>query len=211
MPKKRPKPGKGSAYEREFCKKLSLWWSNGRREDIFWRTSQSGGRATTRAKKDQTTVGQYGDIAATDPIGAPLMEVVTIELKRGYPRATIHDLLDKSNGAAQQQFEKWVEQVRESARLASSFSWMLVTKRDRRESLVWIPKSLATKLSLQHFGGIMGPNFNSDRVPANEFPTAFLFYFITLDDWIRCIKPNQIKALAREHQDGWESTKEHRK
>ncbi len=59
---------KGSNFEREICKLLSLWWTNDKRDDIFWRTSGSGARATTRSKTKQKTFGQYGDVQATDPI-----------------------------------------------------------------------------------------------------------------------------------------------
>ena len=49
------KPGygkqKGGEYERTVCKKLSLWVSNGTRDDIFWRSAMSGGRATLQRKK----------------------------------------------------------------------------------------------------------------------------------------------------------------
>ena len=44
------KSQKGGAWEREFSKYLSLWITEGERDDVFWRSSQSGGRATQRAK-----------------------------------------------------------------------------------------------------------------------------------------------------------------
>jgi len=75
---------KGSSFEREVCKQLSLWWTKGEREDIFWRTAGSGARATTRAKSGKTTARSYGDVIAIDPIGDPLIKEVTIEIKRGY-------------------------------------------------------------------------------------------------------------------------------
>ena len=85
---------KGSEFEREFCKDLSLWWTDQERDDIFWRSSNSGGRATVRAKVGRTTAGQYGDVAAIDFDGLPLLELMTMELKRGYSKNTIQDLVD---------------------------------------------------------------------------------------------------------------------
>ena len=130
---------KGSAFEREFCKDLSLWWSLGEREDIFWRSSNSGGRATVRSYVGKTTAGQYGDVAAIDPIGNPFLELVTIELKRGYSIFTIQDVFDKKPKAAQQQWSTWYEQTVTSAKNAGSHSWLLITRRDQRDPLVYMP------------------------------------------------------------------------
>jgi hypothetical protein len=51
---------KGSAFEREVCKRLSLWVTSNRRSDVFWRSAMSGGRATIHG----TQVQQCGDICA---------------------------------------------------------------------------------------------------------------------------------------------------
>jgi len=75
---------KGSQFEREVSKELSLWWSGGTRLDIFWRTPGSGAMAKTRSKTGGSALGQHGDIQATDPIGQPMIDVCSIELKKGY-------------------------------------------------------------------------------------------------------------------------------
>lgn len=131
--------GKGSAYEREFCKELSLWWTNGNTDDVFWRSSNSGGRATLRAAKGKRTSGQHGDVAATDVDGVPLMELLTMELKRGYSKFTIQDVMDRKPYSAIQKWEEWLHQVWTSAANAGSCSWLLVTQRDRRDALVYMP------------------------------------------------------------------------
>jgi len=79
------KPGggkqKGSTFEREMCKKLSLWVSEGKHDDLFWRSAMSGGRATVRAKKGQTTASGHGDITAVTPGGNVLTDKYVIECK----------------------------------------------------------------------------------------------------------------------------------
>jgi hypothetical protein len=79
------KPGggkqKGSSFEREMCKKLSLWVSEGKHDDLFWRSAMSGGRATVRAKKGQTTASGHGDITAVTPGGNVLTDKYVIECK----------------------------------------------------------------------------------------------------------------------------------
>ena len=130
---------KGSSYERELCKRLSLWWTGGKRDDVFWRSSGSGARAKVRGRAGRDTAGQHGDMAATDPIGKPLIDLFTVEMKRGYSEHTIQDLIDKPKAGGVQVFEDFLAQTIESYEQAGSRSWMLITRRDRREALVWMP------------------------------------------------------------------------
>lgn len=79
------KPGggkaKGSSFEREICKDLSLWITGGGRDDIFWRSAMSGGRASVAFKKGGSNISQTGDICAVDPIGDPMVKKFFIECK----------------------------------------------------------------------------------------------------------------------------------
>ena len=137
---KKPKgSSKGYPFEREVCKKLSLWWTNGKRDDVFWRTSGSGARATSRTKKKQETFGQYGDVQATDPIGQPLIDAFTIEIKRGCNKATASNLLDSSARMSEQQFLSFVAQATRSCMEAGSWAWAIIHKRDQREILITLP------------------------------------------------------------------------
>lgn len=137
---------KGSEYERQVCKQLSQWWTASAREDVFWRSSNSGGRATVRGRKGKGTFGSYGDIAAVDPIGQMLLEVVTIELKRGYSKCSVADLLDADRTSGHHQFGDFINQAMEAAERAGSFSWMLVQRRNKRKSLAFFPAELYRKL-----------------------------------------------------------------
>lgn len=192
------KSGKGSSFEREICKKLSLWWSDGQREDIFWRTSGSGARAKTRSKKGQSTFGQAGDIQATDPIGQPLIDVCTIELKRGYSKSTFADLADKPKGAKPQLYEEFIEQASTDCLNAGSFSWMLITKRDRREALVFVPYQFADNLCSYCYG--WGKVLSSVVViPPRDGKEGIAIY--TLDHFLETATPKVIKEI---HSNGKE-------
>jgi hypothetical protein len=68
---------KGSQFEREFGKKLSLWWSNGEDAFIFSRRGGSGG--SFRDKKGHS--GSSGDIMADKPSGEPFTLRYSVELK----------------------------------------------------------------------------------------------------------------------------------
>ena len=137
---------KGSSFEREICKLLSDWWSYGKRDDIFWRTAGSGAMAKTRSKSNKKTFGQYGDIQATDPIGQKLIDMVSIEIKRGYSKNTFADVVDKMDNAAEQQFEKFVIQAETDAVNANTHSWFLIVKRDRRQTMVFMPFEFSREL-----------------------------------------------------------------
>lgn len=140
------KSGKGSQFERDTCRELSLWFTEGKRDDVFWRSAGSGAMAKTRSKVGKNTFGQYGDVQAVDPIGQPLIDLFSIELKRGYAAATFADMMDKKPGAAEQGWEKFVNQAIIDHRNAGSLSWWLITRRDRRDPLITIPWTISRKL-----------------------------------------------------------------
>jgi len=148
--KRRKGQGKGSSFEREICKLLSRWWTNDKRDDVFWRTDGSGARAKTRSKTNQSTFGQCGDIQASDPIGQPLIDLCTIELKRGYKNDTLMDLLDKTERMKVQGFEDFILQARQDAKNADSKFWVVITRRNQREALVTIPISFYKVLREYH-------------------------------------------------------------
>ena len=76
------KPGmgkqKGAQFERDVCKMLSLSLSNGSRDDIFWRSAMSGGRATIGCGRNN----QLGDISSVGTEGFALTDRFVIECKR---------------------------------------------------------------------------------------------------------------------------------
>ena len=76
-------PAKGSDFERKICTILSLWVSGLKREDIFWRSSMSGGRANLpqRRSRGHQFSSQSGDISAVHPMGHQLVGVFLIECK----------------------------------------------------------------------------------------------------------------------------------
>lgn len=133
---------KGQDNERAFCKALSLWWSGGKRQDIFWRTHGSGGRAVVRSWSGQQTAGQYGDICANDKIGEPFTDFMTVELKKGYSREALGDLVDKPPGLVQQVWEQWIQKAHEAHVGAGSCTWGIIAQRTRRLPILVGPASL---------------------------------------------------------------------
>ena len=179
---------KGSSYEREVCKLLSKWWTDGHTDAVFWRTSNSGGRATVRGSKG--TTNQHGDICATDPVGLPLLRVFALEIKRGYPRSTIHDLID-SDGTPKGSYASWISQAKASQKLAGSKSWMILHKRDRREPTVTLPDPIF--MNLLHTSGLEkpAPPFAITSYGADVLAT------IRLDAFLSNITPLAVAVLGK--------------
>lgn len=76
---------KGASFERMVCKRLSLWLSVGERDDLFWRSAMSGGRATLRLRQDlariQINKSQAGDLTAISQEAYEFAEKLFIECK----------------------------------------------------------------------------------------------------------------------------------
>lgn len=72
---------KGSQFERDICRQLSLWVSQGAHEDVFWRSAMSGGRSTVAAAKGKRLSAQAGDISCVHPAGHLFAERFLAECK----------------------------------------------------------------------------------------------------------------------------------
>lgn len=187
MPKKaskgRRKTNKGSPFEREIARRLSLWWSDGQADDWFWRTAGSGGRATNRAKQGKATANGGGDICAQTKEAQNLLDLVTFEIKRGYNTATVSDLLDIEGGGV---MGKFIEQARKSASLAGTPYWAVIHKRDRREALL-ITSCTFLVPDWNHFVGIIDRNSQPEA-------DADAVYVAKLDE---CLTPVVARTIRR--------------
>src|ERR1039458_9196081 len=72
---------KGAAFERKICQELSVWVSEGKRKDLYWRSAMSGGRATLGKRRGEDLAHQAGDICAVHPDGHVLTDSYFIECK----------------------------------------------------------------------------------------------------------------------------------
>lgn len=182
---------KGANFERSICRQLSEWWTGGKRDDVFWRSSNSGGRATVRHQKGKRTAGAYGDIAATDPMGDRLIRTFTIELKRGQYVKHPGDLLDCAGSPACHPFLKAVRQAQEAHKRARSRSWLLIVRRDRKHSTIFFPTWL---ISADGGGSLF------DARPALTAPPVFRyrvkgfdFLGMRLDKFLAAVSPAMLR------------------
>ena len=186
------KSGKGSSFERDICRQLSLWWSNGKRDDLFWRCAGSGAMAKTRSKIGKQTFGQYGDVQATDPAGQPLLNVFTIEIKRGYSSANFINMLDKPGNAAIQTWELFYNQVTQDATNAKSRAWMIIWRRDRKQTLVFLPMGIMTSLWNMYITAKF-PHIRAKVLLKNGKPVRV--FVCTLNDFLEYVQPCHVESL----------------
>jgi hypothetical protein len=189
---------KGSGFERSICKQLSLWLSDGKSNAILWRSTTSGARATVRAKKGLETPNSYGDVTAIDPIGAPLIDLVSIELKRGYSgQLTIQDLLDSSQKDPLL-LKFWRQAERDRLIGKRRWSW-LIFQRDRRQACIIFNSSFwdfllnyAGKLKYsKKFRLLLKINCVYEKIHYN-------LYVMRLSEFLHWIDPEIFKAYAEE-------------
>jgi hypothetical protein len=122
---------KGASFEREVSVSLSKWVSYGEREDIFWRSAMSGGRATVGRKKGKDLQHQAGDLAAVHELGQPFLKKFYPELKF-YSDLNYAGILDSTGHLV----KFWKSTITE----ANSYnrSPMLIAKQNRKPVVVFI-------------------------------------------------------------------------
>lgn len=123
---------KGGSFERKICKLLSLWYSEGKRDDIFYRSASSGAMATMRFKKGKTTTGQSGDITSTDIEGIKFIEQVSIELKH-YKTFSLDFLLFNKPTKVRD----WWEQCICDANRTSKYPLLIIKKNGLPEIIIY--------------------------------------------------------------------------
>ena len=182
--------GKGSQFERDICFTLSKWWTDDKRSDVFWRSSMSGGRATVRNKKGLTTHGNYGDIAIADPIGQPLIELATIELKTGYPGQSPFDMVDRV-GKQNPKYKQFFEQCEREKREAQVPFWMLIARRKQKDIMIYIPFKLYTLLS-NHTRSHIDEAFPSVRLSISINSKKRKIFGCPLSEFFKLVKASHI-------------------
>jgi hypothetical protein len=175
---------KGSAFEREICATLSIWWTQDLdkpRDDIFYRTASSGGRATTRAKGGVKTANSYGDVTFIDPVGQPLIDSCLIELKRGYTKdISLLDFIDRAKGTPI--LLHWWYKASEERVLAGREYVLLIFRRDRHLPCIILSQGMMGVL-YDHFGKMP---IHRNRIYAMGMDLVVM----RLDDFLKWVHPN---------------------
>ena len=81
---------KGSSFEREYAKKISLWLSNNKNADSVWRSSGSGSKATITNSKIQC-----GDLISVSEESKEFFDKFSVELKN-YKAFDLFSIINKN-------------------------------------------------------------------------------------------------------------------
>ncbi len=187
---------KGGSFEIEVASILSLWWSDGENDNIFYRSQSSGARATRRNKIGKETKFQHGDISPSDKEGEKLLSHWHIECKTGYGgkekikdangnvvksiqyRWDILDLIDSSQ--KQTVFEMMWEQCCRDANL-SSREPVLIFRRNQRKICVAITSDYLRNL-VSFYGSPPCKRIRYDWEDFHIFMMPFKEFLVWLHD-----------------------------
>ncbi len=196
--KKGRSKAKGGSFEREVCKALSLWWTNGKYDDIFRRSATSGGQATVRSKKGKRTTGQYGDIAIAHPEGQSLIDLCTVECKDGYPGQSTCDLIDKAH-QKNTKYGEFFDQCEKEREEADVPYWLLIARRKSKQKMIYMPITLYLQLKKRTHIKECFPSirfsFGNAEEPTTVFGTILSQFFLH-------VRPKDICKLAEDMNRG---------
>ncbi len=188
---------KGGGFEREQCRYLSLWWTGGERDDVFWRNRT---RATS---KSPDVRHQLGDIVAVDPVGAPFVSVFNVELKTGYSKTKKGkrvknipwDVLDIIDGKGDLETKVLIQFWQQACRDAelSNRTPMLICKRDYHRPIVCVSKSDLHIFS-DYCGGIAFPTIEVKIL----LPFDYSLVLAEREAFFEWLTPNSVKVICKE-------------
>jgi len=189
--------GKGSKFERDMARAFSMWFSEGKSDELFWRVMGSGGRATRRSRTGKAVKNQsFGDLEATSPESKVFTDAVVVELKRGYGRWSFEDVID-NKVASTQPWAKFCQQTLESWRDSGRRFWMVVYKRDQRHNMV----ALQPEFFIWLYGTAL-KDAPARKMEMTEAPKLFLknagdysCAVMRLEDFFAAVHPEVFKEL----------------
>lgn len=136
---------KGSAFERAICKQLSLWLTQGKREDVLWRSAMSGGRATVAHRKGKD-VRQCGDLCAVGPEGHAFCAQFFVEIKH-VKKLALDQFLIKGTGPLANYWRIVLREAKKHARhpmlIARQNGWPIIVL--TASPLPWASTFIQTK------------------------------------------------------------------
>lgn len=178
MPTKRQK---GQEFEREVAKRLSLWLTSGERDDLFWRSAMSGGRATLQSRRGAAihrrraspNKAQLGDLSAIDPLGEELLlRHVIVECKFREDVEFVAGFL-KGTG----RLLSWWNKEVEKAEATKSRDPFMVVRENRQPTVLLTTARAADAL------GIVGPIMTLNLWPMDPFVFLFDEIIPTVKAW----------------------------
>lgn len=190
--------GKGEDFERSVPKIISLWWTDNKQDDVFYRTHGSGSRATTRQKQGIATANAAGDLMSVDEVGHPFTDCFLIELKRGYTKGSSKiSVLDLIDNKRKKQFAlvDWYTKAKKEANFHKRPFVLIIFKRDYKEICVLLEESFLTVF--EAYSG----TYTKELIyfSAVGFDNTSAFYITTLDSFLKWLDKESIIIFLDEN------------
>lgn len=170
---------KGSSYEREVAKVLTIWVNGIERPYCFWRSPSSGALQTIADSMDAS-----GDLIALRPEGKFMMDRFSVELKTGYPDSDfMKHFKDNKNNTIEDFWKQCVRDARKAKRWA-----MLIFKKKGYQSIIGIePAIVSTLKEMANLPKSLRLSFECD------LPDVVFFDFKQFFD---IVKPKMIESIS---------------
>jgi hypothetical protein len=129
---------KGNQFERDMCRKMSLWISRGERTDLFMRNVASGG-AFTMSLKRGSALGVGGDMMAVHPLAHAFLDVFLTEYKH-WRALNFEAALWNNRGEFARVITKAEKQAQEAGRHC-----FIVAKQNFRAPILLMPNDIGVR------------------------------------------------------------------
>lgn len=113
---------KGSSFERAISKSLSLWFSKGKDDHLFWRTINSGAYCTNNNKNIQ----ESSDIKSISSESEIFTTFFNIECKH-YKNINIWEIITKTNSS----ILKWYSKLESESRKINKIPFLIVKENNK--------------------------------------------------------------------------------
>jgi len=199
--------GKGADFERGICRYLSLWWTDQKDPDVFWRNP-------VRITKRSLGKYQLGDIKADKAIGEHFTEVFNVEFKRGYSKGRsgkkvknvpwdlldLIDYSDRSPDLEKKQITIFWNQTLRDAEISKRIP-LLIFRRDYHKEVICIKDEDLSHLE-DYNSTYRGSHiiYRDDLGNLSFFKNKKGFYliFIRMEYFFNWLKPETVKLIYDE-------------
>lgn len=166
---------KGGQFERDMARRLSLWLTDGKKDDCLWRSAGSGSMSTNSIKRG-TGAKQYqaSDLSPNSPEAYLLLDRFTIECKY-YANLQLEALLFNPKC----QILTFWKQARRDADSVGKLPF-LIAKQNRRPIMVGLPIGILVKLGV---------------VPIHLTVSSANLTLLHLDDFLTNVHPSYLKKI----------------
>lgn len=177
---------KGSKFEIDICRRLSKWIQGEERPELFWRSSQSGGRATIARRKGQKTKVD-GDIMAIDSKGEFFTNLFFIENK-SYRMINL-TFFHEGKGEVTKWWTKLLQQSSEAKKLP-----LLIYKANGTKNYLVLEyqEKVFEELSLDVL---------SSQIVIKKNPNPKIYIFL-LEEFLTKVSANEVKRLSKVISEG---------